>query len=422
MDPQHHISFGPFRLDTAAECLWRDDQPIRLQPKAMAVLRYMAQNPGRLITQAEFLDQVWPGTHVDRGGLRVRIREIRVALGDQARAPRYIETVGQQGYRFLGGPAIREPSLVHAESPIHRAPTVGRQMEMAHLQHALRRAINGDRQLRLISGEAGIGKTTLVDLFWSRVAGQSGARIARGQCIEHYGEGEPYLPLLESLGRLCRDADGDRVRDGLRRHAPMWLIQMPALLSDAELETLRRRIQGMTRAQMLRELAEALEVLTADTPLILVLEDIHWGDASTLEWIAYMAQRRDPCRLLTLITYRPEELRKGHLLRRLLQDVKGRRLGEELRLGSLTETDVTSFLAGRLGQGASSPELARGMHQLSAGHALFLVNIVEHLITRRYLIYTDAQWRVQGKVTDLLREIPEGLGQVITGANRGAHP
>ena len=110
------------------------------------------------------------------------------------------------------------------------------------------------------------------------------SRIGRGQCVEHYGEGEAYLPVLESLGRLCREPDGgERVVQVLAQYAPTWLVQMPSVTRAADLRAIQRRAEGLTRHRMLRELAEAVEALAADTTLIFLLEDLHWSDVSTLD-------------------------------------------------------------------------------------------------------------------------------------------
>jgi hypothetical protein len=124
--------------------------------------------------------------------------------------------------------------------------------------------------------------------------------IGWGQCIEQHGTGEPYLPLLEALGRLGRTPDGARLVVLLHQYAPSWLVHLPALVPDAETEALWRRAGRATRERMLRELAEVVEALTTERPLVLVLEDLHWSDVSTLDWLAYMARRREAARLLVL--------------------------------------------------------------------------------------------------------------------------
>ena len=256
MEQEHHRAFGPFHLDGPQGRLWQGDQRIALRPQSLALLRYLVEHPGRLVTKAEVRQHVWADTHVTDGVLRVSVHEIRQALGDAAAAPRYLATVGRQGYRFLLGDAQEDPP------PLTPGPLVGRQGDVEAVEQCFQRAAQGARQLVLLSGEAGIGKTTVVDMVLTRLSMERGVRIARGQCTEHYGAGEPYLPLLEALGQLCRGPQHAAVLAVLRRYAPLWLVQLLGVLSEAELERLQCQVQGASAARMLRELAEALDVLT----------------------------------------------------------------------------------------------------------------------------------------------------------------
>ena len=158
-----------------------------------------------------------------------------------------------------------------------------------------------------MTGEPGIGKTALVEAFLSRDrARATDCASARGQCVEQYGAGEAYLPVLEALGATgAASAGGERLVQVLKQHAPTWLVQLPALLTDQELEAVQRRAQGATRERMLRELVEALDALGRDAPLVLVLEDLHWSDSATIDLLAMLARRREASRLLVLGTYRP---------------------------------------------------------------------------------------------------------------------
>ena len=126
------------------------------------------------------------------------------------------------------------------------------------------------------------------------MAAVPGLRLARGQCLEGYGGMEAYYPMLEALGQMCREAGGAAVIETLATHAPTWLVQFPALMTPAHRATLQRELQGATRERMLREIAELLEALTADRPLLLVLEDLQWVDPATVDLLAALARRRAP--------------------------------------------------------------------------------------------------------------------------------
>jgi predicted ATPase len=407
MEHAHHIAFGPFRLDVTHGCLWRGEQVIHLRPRSLAMLRYLVEHPTRLVTKAELWQHVWAGTHVTDTVLRASVKEIRAALGDLAAAPRYLETVGRQGYRFLGGGDLDVPSLSRP------GPIVGRQREIDALQGWFQRAATGDHQLVFVSGEVGIGKTTVIDLWLARVAAGSEVRVAWGQCVEHYGEGEPYLPLLGALGQLIRQPGGHAIPAVLRRYAPLWLAQLPGLVSELEQERLQRQLQGATPARMLRELAEALDVLAAEMPLVLVLEDLHWSDTSTVEVLAYLAQRREPVRLLVLGTYRPvETMLRGHPLRRTVQELCGRGQGAELRLEFLPAEDVAAYMDGRLG-GPVAAQLAAYVHERTEGNALFMVNILDHLVQQRLVVRREGQWTLRAEADAKLANVPEGLQQFL---------
>src|SRR5215831_13286174 len=101
MASRSDVGFGPFRLDTANECLWEGSRSIALRPKAYAVLRLLVDLPGQLVTKQQVLDAVWPGTFVSDAVLKDSIRQLREAFGDDAESPAYIETVHRRGYRFI---------------------------------------------------------------------------------------------------------------------------------------------------------------------------------------------------------------------------------------------------------------------------------------------------------------------------------
>jgi DNA-binding winged helix-turn-helix (wHTH) protein len=324
--------FGPFRLDRRDERLWRGQEVLPLRPKPFAVLCCLMSQAGQLVTKDTLLETVWPETAVSESALTVAIRQLRRVLGDRARAPQFIETVHGRGYRFImplstpvssGRPMVMGASRL-SQPPLFRRPPhfVGRDAALAQLAQWWSAARQGARRVAVNAGEAGIGKTALVDTFLAQVATTEDVWIGHGQCLDHYGVGEAYLPILEAVGRLCRGPEGERFLSVMRRCAPSWLVQMPGLVPPTEWQMFRRTTGGATQPRMLRELTEALDVLTTERPLVLVLEDLHWSDAATLAWIAYVARRPDPAHLLLLGTYRPvDAIVRAHPIRTVMTEL-----------------------------------------------------------------------------------------------------
>ncbi len=424
------IYFPPYTLDPAERCLWRDGQRLPLTPKDYAVLLCLITHAEQLVTQEALLQAGWPTEVVEPGVLKVRMRRLRQLLGDTADAPRFIESVRGYGYRFIAQVATNDAGneqtavsssgsqlalSTHSEIP----HLVGREAELLYLHSLLENAASGARQVLFVTGEPGIGKTTLIDAFIASVQYSFPLlRIARGQCIEHHGVSEAYLPVLEALGRLCRKADGEVLLPIFRQLAPTWLVQMPALLDDAELESLQRKVLGSAQRRMMRELAEALEALSVDQPLLLWLEDVQWADYSTLDLICYLAQRRDVSRLLIIGTYRQTDVNvPSHPLRAIKQELQMHRQCKEIPLRFLREHEVSEYLALRFAVDTQHPgslhEVARIIHQTTEGNPLFMVNMTDDLVIRENSGVADGQWQVRVRREDVETGVPDSLRQLI---------
>jgi predicted ATPase/DNA-binding winged helix-turn-helix (wHTH) protein len=406
MRARHPEVVRPLRLDLENERVWQGEQGLRLTPKAFSVLHCLIERAGRLVTKEALFKSIWPDRVVSDDALSTCIREIRKVLCDAARAPQYLETVHRRGYRFIGPLATAAPPPGPRPSSL-----VGREAALGQLHGYLEQAGRGARQVVFITGEPGIGKTAAVEAF---VAG-AGVRVSGGQYVEHYGRGEPYLPVLEALGRLARGPERESLLRGLRERAPSWLMQLPWLLSPAEREGLGRELLGVTRVRMLRELAELLEGITAEVPLILVLEDLHWSDAATLDALAMLARRREPARLLVLGTYRPiEVIVSGHPLKAVKQELTLHGHCAELALEGLSEGAVAAYLEMRF-PGGDWRELARVIHWRTEGQPLFMVNVGKELIARGMLIERAGRWEWRGSMEAVEEVVPESLRSMIEG-------
>ncbi len=203
---------------------------MELRPKAWALLRYLAERPGALVTKEELHAAVWGDIVVSDDTLTQTLGELRRALRDDPRAPRVIETVHRRGVRFIarvhttppgdGGltSAVALPPVPGAGPP---ATLVGRDTELATLRAIFQTASAGERQVVFMQGEPGIGKTSIVEAFLRSLrASADGVLIGYGQCVEQHGEREPYMPALEALERLSHGPARDRLLSIAARRRP----------------------------------------------------------------------------------------------------------------------------------------------------------------------------------------------------------
>ncbi len=193
--------------------------------------------------------------------------------------------------------------------------------------------------------------------------------------------------MLEALAQLCRGPSGGRALDLLGRFAPSWLGRMPAFAGVAPLAG-STRLEATIRERVAREMADALEAMTSPHPLVLVLEDLHWSDPSTMDLVSLLAHRRSSARLMLIGTYRPVDLAlRDHPLRLLRRDLLLRGQFTEMPLRLLSLAGIREYLGQRTKLGSTSSKvlgcLSRAIHAQTEGSPLFLVHVVEDLEAER---------------------------------------
>jgi predicted ATPase/DNA-binding winged helix-turn-helix (wHTH) protein len=410
--------FPPFRLDTVNQCLWRrgdtgQEERILLTPKAYAVLVYMVEHAGRLVTSDELLEAAWSGRVIEPQAVRKHILEVRTALGDHPKNSLFIETVTKRGYRFIA--PVSEPAGPAVSGTSARGTLVGRDGALEVLRETWQRALSGERQIVFITGEPGIGKTALAEEFQRQVAvGERSVRIAHGQCVEGYGSKEPYGPMLDALGRLCRGPQAEPTVQILSAEAPTWLVQFPALLTREHRATLQREILGATRERMVREIGDALDSITAEAALLLMFEDLHWVDDSTVDLISALGRRRTPAKLMLLATCRGMNAQPlNNALKALMPDLLVHHLCREIALTPLSEAEVEEYLGAQSPASRPPPGLSELVHRHSEGNPLFMVTALEHMAKRRLLTRVDGRWQLERPLEQIEFEVPDDLRHMI---------
>jgi len=435
MARRNRFNFGNYSLDRANELLWKGSERIALRPKTFALLKYLTERPGRLVTKQELLNTLWENLNIGEEALKHCVKEIRTALDDSAQSPQFIETVFRRGYRFIGAENSRRRSDNAAQPQADGSNAlqsgfirnlVGRKSELAQLNHALAKAMSGKRQIVFIAGDQGMGKTSLIDAFLHNVDTEQPARTssnaslrlvtARGQCIKSHGAGEAYMPILEALTTLCSLPEGKAIVPLLRRHAPLWLIQMPSLISALQLRNLKTATVGSTRERMLREMAETIEALTAEKTLILVLEDLQWSDCATLDLISYWGHRRASARFLLIASYRLAEISTGdHPLRSIRDELLARQLCQELNVPVLDRHAIGEYLFRRFPSGRFSEETESWLHNRTGGNPLLMVNVLDHLQSRNLIVQHNRNWELGIPLAEAEQSVPPSIQQIIEG-------
>lgn len=411
--------FPPFRLDSVNECLWRrsecaEDQRVPLTPKAYAVLAYLVDRAGRLVSQEELLEAVWPDTFVQPEVLKYQIADIRGALGDSAKKPLFIETLPRRGYRFIA--AVRE-SMPPAPTGLAATRFVGRQRELAALRQSFSRALQGERQLIFITGEPGIGKTALVEEFVREAsAAEPSLRIARGHTVEGTGGSEPFYPVLVAVGQLCRGPGGRELVELLAQHAPTWLVQFPGLVKPEHREKLQPEILGATRDRMLREIREALDAFASEKPVLYIYEDAHWLDPSSLDLLSAFTHDRVRANAMVIITMRSRAPSGADdPVKRIKQDLLIHNLGFEIPLGPLAEAEVATYLESD-SPASSLPEgFSALVYRRSEGNPLFMVATLDRMLQKGQASHEGGKWKLTVPIEQIDTEVPESLRQSIEG-------
>ena len=404
------VCFDAFELDEANARLLRDGKALALAPTPFALLCALARQPGSLLTKHALLDQVWGHQFVSDSVLKTAISDLRTVLDDDPRHPRFIETVSRRGYRFIAATAaIPSASAAQASAPgigsLHAPSFIGRVDALAELRRAWEAACSGRRAVVWIAGEPGIGKTTLIDRF---VTSLGDIACARGQCVEHYGAGEPYLPVLEALAELCRR--DSTVPALLRSVAPGWLLQLPWLCTADERDALRRELAGVSPDRMLREAGEAFDRYAERQPLLLVTEDLHWSDRSTIQLIDYIARRRGGARLMWLASFRlAEVVALDHPLNSLRHELRLHGLCEEIVLDPFSEREVADYVAQRSPALAGDEAFVRTLHERTDGLPLFVAAVTSDVTARAAQDGNDAAAGAQ--LASLA--VPENLAAII---------
>jgi len=337
---------------------------------------------------------------------------LRQALAkDRARRYQSAADLLQAFEELRGAPEPSRARMVEREPD----PVFGRERELSKLAELMQSAVDGLGRVAMVTGEPGIGKSALTRAFvFAARKRNPDLLLARGACVEQYGAGEPYLVFLDALGNLLQGPGRERTVALLRRFAPTWCLQFPAVFSSHAIEQLQREATGATRDRMLRELGDAVAALTEDTPLILFLEDVHWIDPASVAMLRSLAERASSQRLLILATARPEDIERGNpALKNCYTEMHARGVCDEIALTLLREPDIAAYLDAHYSPNEFPPQLSAMIFSKSEGHPLFATGAIQLLAERGYMVQASGAWKIKGPLAQIELDAPVSVRSMI---------
>jgi tetratricopeptide (TPR) repeat protein len=337
-------------------------------------------------------------------------------------------------HRMLAKEAERRPSarevdeelasLLGRETPLEgpRAATagvrktVGRETERGELRRAYARVKDGHSLIVGVAGEAGIGKSSLIEDVLAELAARPERPIvARGRCSERLAGAEAYLPILEALDSLLHRAGGESLQTLMKTVAPTWYLQV-ATRSIEESSMADLRVEALTASQerMKREVGAYFQDISRTRPVILFLDDLHWADVSTIDILNYLAGRFADMRLLVLASYRPAEMALAqHPFLNIANNLRTRGLFEEISLAFLEPADVDRYLALEFPEHRLPPDFSVFIHAKTEGNPLFMADLVRYLRDSGGIVERNGAWTLARSMSDLPRDLPESVRSMI---------
>ncbi len=367
--------FDVFELDVGLYRLSRVGQPVAIGPKPFDLLHYLIQQTGRTVSRAELVREVWQAEAISDSSIPTCITAVRRALCDDPDAPRFIETVRGRGYRFIGkatsSTEIQSGADGRRFAPRSRA-FVGREVEMESLAASLSLAMDGEPQTCLLLGEAGMGKTRMLEEF-ARRSEAMGAAVRVGRCREEKGA-PAFWPWIQIL-RTHIESGGSQTFASLEPHAAVICQMLPELLAlFPKIDPLPHVEAEQARFRLLDAITRFLQASAKQKPLALLIDDLHRADTSSLLLLEFLVRDLRGTPILILGAYRDLEVADDTTREQCLARVARSVTARSIQLRGLSRRAV-----GELVGHPEDAEIVSALYTQSGGNPFFLTQLVQLL-------------------------------------------
>ncbi|HEU0140976.1 MAG TPA: AAA family ATPase [Bryobacteraceae bacterium] len=413
------IRFGGYELNVRAGELRRDNgTPARIQDKPLQLLLLLLERPGELVTREEIRERVWgPSRYYDfEDSLNQAVRKLRGVLGESASNPRFIETIPRRGYRLISPvEEHRRPDGGSNGMGGAREGAVGRQRELSELHLEAAAAAEGSGRVVCISGEPGIGKTTLAECLCEQLSAERDTRIVIGRCSERLAGTEAYLPVLEALENSIVGDDCAACAELLKRTAPSWFLQLAHALSGIDTGE-PPAVDAWTASQerRKREFLTYVDASSRERPLVLFIEDLHWADVSTVDLLSYVAARCAAMPLLILGTYRPSDLLLSrHPFLDVRLELQTRRLFREIELTPLGQDDVKTYVDLKFPGNRFPANFNPSIYQRTEGSPLFMADLLRDMRNTGIIAVEEGEWVLTRPLAEIQNAIPDSVRGMV---------
>lgn len=371
--------FDDFELDAERLELRRGGKLLKANRTVLATLACLVENAGRLVTKDELVDEVWEGRPVADTVITVATARLRKTLGQRKGETEFIENVYGRGYRFVRPVSARDastrppPALVEVDPA--EPPFVGRERVLHRLRHALAQAHGGRGGLCALIGEAGIGKTQVVEAFERGLSG-SEVSVSWGFCHE-LGDTPPLSPWRGALRPVLARLDGAQIEKSLGALAVELgaLTEAPEPLARAE-ATAPGGPPGQ-RGRLFEAITRAVALAARQAPVVVVLDDLHRADDASLELLAHLVDELAQTRVLVIATLRAPHTGTDAPRERHLAYAIGHRNCERILLEPLSLAEVAEYVGAVLEDADGA--LGRAVFDKSEGNAFYMCELARQL-------------------------------------------